>query len=83
MKQIKKHTKDVVGAGITLGVGNVALGAMGQGGMLSGASNMLGVAATAGYASSIMKMTNQYAQTKRPVKAKSGKQYGFGQREMY
>ena len=34
MKKLKSQMKDYVGGGVMLGVGNVALGAMGYGGML-------------------------------------------------
>jgi len=59
MKKLNKNIKNYVGGGIMLGVGNVALGAMGQGGMLSGASRMYGVVGTGLMGSSIMGYVNK------------------------
>ena len=62
MKKIKKHTKDIVGAGVMLGAGSMVLGSMGQGAIANKiatpAGNMLGVAATAGMGLGIMNMVN-------------------------
>ena len=64
-RYIKNRIKEVVGAGVTLGVGGVALGAMGQPGIsasiLPPASRMLGVATTAGMGMGVMRVVNQGA----------------------
>jgi len=50
MKKYKKQTKDLVGAGVMMGVGSIALGQMGQGTMagqiFTPAGNMMGVVGT-------------------------------------
>jgi len=83
MKKQKKMVKDYVGAGMTLGVGSVALGAMGQGNIathIAGpGSRMLGVGLTAGMGMSIMDMANKYSKNKKAVKVKKGKHIGYGE----
>ena len=65
MKKLKKDMKNYIGGGLMLGVGNVALGALGQGGMLSGASKMYGVAGSAMIGSNIMGYVNKKTKVKK------------------
>jgi len=60
---LMKHTRDVVGANLTLGVGNVAVGAI-SGGSIPGAG-MLGVVSTAGYAKIAMDKASKIGRKKK------------------
>lgn len=59
---MKKFTKKIVSSAITLGVGNVVLGGMGQGALSSSimqpATKGLGVVASAGYGMGVLGMMN-------------------------
>ena len=78
---MKKLIKDYTSSAMMLGVGNVALGAMGQGDIANKistpASNMMGVGITAGAGMSIMNMANRYSRTRRPIRVKNGKHKGY------
>jgi len=74
IKKTKKLVKDYMGAGMMLGVGSVALGAMGQGEIAgkiaTPASNMLGVGITAGMGMGIMNYVNQQTKANKQKKFK-------------
>ena len=61
--RLMQHAKDVVGAGVTLGVGNVALGQMGQGAIgsqiTSKAAPMIGLAGGAGFIGEIFRIVKR------------------------
>jgi len=63
MKQTKKLVKDYIGAGLTLGVGSMALGAMGQGSIskavITPATNMMSPVITAGMGMNVMDTVNK------------------------
>lgn len=62
MKKQKQMVKDIVTSGITIGVGSMALGAMGQGTTMQPIMNPLtkgyGVVATAGMGMSVVGLMN-------------------------
>jgi hypothetical protein len=63
-----KTVKDVVGAGVTLGVGSTVLGSMGQGAVanqiVTPASSMLGTYASAGMGMGVLGMVNNMTKKK-------------------
>jgi len=71
-KKIKRHVKDVVGAGIGLGVGSMVLGGMGQGAIASKivtpGANMLGVTTTAGMGMGIIGYIDKKTSKKREAR---------------
>jgi len=64
--------KPVVGAGVTLGVGAVALGAMGQGAVagaiITPAAGMLGPVATVGMGMGVLDMVSEVTKKKKTKK---------------
>ena len=75
MAKAKKLVKDYMGSAMMLGVGNVALGAMGQGSIATKistpASNMMGAGIAAGMGMGIMNMANNATRRKKGKKNQS------------
>jgi len=72
----KTNMKDVVKSSMTLGVGAVALGAMGQGALagqiITPAANMYGTTVTAGMGMDVLNMVNEGS---KKLQKKGGKKW--------